>query len=78
MIKQKKKANTTLISFYVGCVVLNVAANTAHPVTPTLFTTLGLGSYMFGLALAAQLLTNFLFSPFWGWLSSYISSRRVL
>ena len=77
-IKQKKKADMTLLLFYVGCAVLNVAANTAHPVTPTLFTTLGLGSYMFGVALAAQLVTNFLFSPFWGWLSSYISSRRVL
>lgn len=76
--KQKIKADKTLMRFYVGCVVLNVAANTAHPVTPTIFTTLGLGSYMFGLALAAQLLTNFLFSPFWGWISSYVSSRRTL
>ncbi|MCI7796828.1 MAG: MFS transporter [Lachnospiraceae bacterium] len=73
-----KGSDKNIMMFFLGCIVLNVAASTAHPVTPTLFTTLGLGSYMFGFALAAQLVTNFLFSPFWGWLSSYISSRKVL
>ncbi len=67
-----------LIIFYFACVVFQIAASTAHPVTPTIFTTLGLGDYMFGVAMAAQLVTNFLFSPFWGWLSSYLSSRTVL
>ena len=76
--KEKKGLDKNLMMFYLGCIVLNVAASTAHPVTPTLFTTLGLGSYMFGVALASQLVTNFLFSPFWGWISSYISSRTVL
>ncbi|MBQ2022304.1 MAG: hypothetical protein II213_01145, partial [Lachnospiraceae bacterium] len=75
---EKKGMDIHLLMFYLGCVVLNIAANTAHPVTPTIFTTLGLGSYMFGVALASQLVTNFLFSPFWGWISSYISSRTVL
>ncbi len=28
--------------------------------------------------MAAQMLTNFLFSPFWGWLSAYLSSRKIL
>lgn len=76
--KDKKGTNTHLMLFYLGCVILNVAASTAHPVTPTLFTTLGLGSYMFGVALASQLVTNFLFSPFWGWFSAYVSSKTVL
>ena len=76
--KGKKGMDIHLMMFYLGCTILNVAASTAHPVTPTLFTTLGLGSYMFGVALASQLVTNFLFSPFWGWLSSYVSSRTVL
>ena len=71
--KGKKGMDIHLMMFYLGCTILNVAASTAHPVTPTLFTTLGLGSYMFGVALASQLVTNFLFSPFWGWLSSYVS-----
>ncbi len=70
--------NKRLLIFYLGCAILNLGANTAHPVTPTIFTTLGLGSYMFGLALASQLITNFLFSPFWGRMSAYISSRRAL
>ncbi len=72
------KNNRQLWIFYFGCAILNLGANTAHPVTPTIFTTLGLGSYMFGVALAAQLVTNFLFSPFWGRLSAYISSRKAL
>lgn len=70
--------NYRLLIFYLGCAVFNLGANMAHPVTPTIFTTLGLGSYMFGVALASQLVTNFLFSPFWGRLSAYISSRTVL
>ncbi len=76
--KAKQGRDMHLMLFYLGCIVLNIGANTAHPVTPTIFTTLGLGSYMFGVALASQLLTNFLFSPFWGWISAYISSRAVL
>ena len=72
------RQNKRLLIFYLACAVFNIGANTAHPVTPTIFTTLGLGSYMFGVALASQLVTNFLFSPFWGRLSAYISSRTVL
>ena len=68
----------SILPYYLACILLNIGANTAHPVTPTLFTTLGLGSYMFGVALASQMFTNFLFSPFWGWISSYISSRKAL
>jgi len=78
MAASNEKMDRHLLLYYLGCIVLSVAANTAHPVTPTIFTTLGLGSYMFGVAMAAQMLTNFLFSPFWGWLSSYVSSRRIL
>lgn len=76
--KRTRGMDTRLFLFYAGCAIFNIGSNTAHPVTPTIFTTLGLGSYMFGLALAAQLTTNFLFSPFWGWLSTYISNRRAL
>lgn len=78
MMQEKKKMDKHLLLFYTGSMLLNIASSLAHPVTPTIFTNLGLGSYMFGVALAAQLLTNFLFSPFWGWLSAYLSSRKVL
>ena len=55
-----------------------MAASFAHPVTPTLFKGLNLEAYMFGLALASMMATNFFFSPFWGKISGYISSRRTL
>ncbi len=58
--------------------LLNIGANLTHPVTPTIFTNLNLGSYMFGYALAAMLAVNFAVSPFWGKINSYISSRVTL
>lgn len=58
--------------------VFNMAANFAHPVTPTIIQTLHLSDYMFGLAMAAMMTANFLFSPFWGKLNDYISSRRTM
>ncbi|NLT58430.1 MAG: MFS transporter [Clostridiales bacterium] len=56
-------------------VMFNIGANCHHPNTPTLFKNLGLPDYMFGYALAAMLVMNFLFSPFWGKLNTYISSK---
>ena len=52
-----------------------MAASFAHPVTPTVIQNLHLPDYMFGLALAVMQTTMFLFSPFWGKITSYISSR---
>lgn len=64
--------------FFAVMFVFNMAANFVHPVTPTIILDLGLNDYMFGLALAAQMLCNFIFSPFWGKMVDYISSRRVI
>ena len=64
--------------FFAIMFVFNMAANFVHPVTPTIIVDLNLNDYMFGLALAAQMLCNFIFSPFWGKMASYLSSRRVL
>jgi DHA1 family multidrug resistance protein-like MFS transporter len=55
-----------------------MAANFAHPVTPTIIQQRGFGDYMFGVALAAMMTVNFLFSPFWGKMVSYLSSRRII
>lgn len=55
-----------------------LAANLAHPITPTIIKNLNLPSYMFGLAFAGMAFTNFLFSPFWGKMIDRISSRKVL
>ena len=55
-----------------------LAANFAHPVTPTIIQNLELNDYMFGVALAMMNLANFLMSPFWGKINGYISSRVSL
>lgn len=55
-----------------------LVANFAHPITPTVILNLQLGNYMFGVALASMMAMNFLFSPFWGKMNSYISSRTTL
>lgn len=72
------KYKTRFFAFFTAMVVFNLAANFAHPVTPTVIQDLHLHDYMFGVALAAMLLTNFLMSPFWGKINVYISSRLSL
>ena len=55
-----------------------LAANFAHPFTPTLIKNLGLNDYMFGIMFASMAFTNFLFSPFWGKLRDYFEPRKLL
>lgn len=70
---------TKQIYFFFGVSALfSMAANFAHPVTPTIIQQRGFGDYMFGVALAAMMAVNFLFSPFWGKMVSYLSSRRII
>ncbi len=64
--------------FFIAVILFNLASNFAHPVTPTVIQNLHLHDYMFGVALAAMMFTNFLLSPFWGKLNVYISSRLSL
>ena len=70
------KAKT--LSFFAVVALFWMAASFAHPVTPVLIKTLKLEDYMFGLSLACMMFGNFLFSPFWGKVSTYISSRNTL
>lgn len=72
------KYRTRFAAFFAAMVMFNLAANFAHPVTPTVIQNLGLHDYMFGVALAAMQFTNFLVSPFWGKINSYISARISL
>ena len=72
------KYQTRFRCFFAGMILFQMAANFAHPVTPTIIKDLALPDHMFGLMLAAMQLTNFLFSPFWGKINVYISSRRTL
>ena len=72
------RSDKRMIPFFAVFTLFNMAASFAHPVTPTLFQNLALPDYMFGVALAAMMAANFLFSPFWGKLNTYISSRLTL
>ena len=64
--------------FFTVMFVFNMAANFVHPVTPAIIVDLKLNDYMFGLALAAMMAFNFLFSPFWGKMAGSLSSKKVL
>ena len=67
-----------LLVFFAIVFVFNMAASFAHPVTPTLIVERNLDSSMFGVAFAAMMTMNFLFSPFWGRLCSYVSTRKIM
>lgn len=64
--------------FFLAMSGFYLAANFAHPVTPTIIQDLELNDYMFGVALAMMNIANFLMSPFWGKINGYISSRVSL
>lgn len=72
------KYKTRFMAFFAAMIIFNLAANFAHPVTPTIIQDLNLNDYMFGVALAVMLMTNFLMSPFWGKINNYVSSRFSL
>ena len=72
------KYKTRFFLFFLTMVLFNLSANFAHPVTPTIIQDLHLHDYMFGVALAMMQLANFIMSPFWGKINSYISSRKTL
>ena len=69
---------TRYFFFFTAMILFHLAANFAHPVTPTIIHQLQLPDYMFGLMLAMMQMTNFAFSPFWGKINLYISSRKSL
>lgn len=75
MITNNKKFILPLIILYT---IEGLAANLAHPVTPQLIKNLDMPAYMFGLAFSLMQLGTFLFSPFWGVLSTIIQPKLVL
>lgn len=72
------KYKVRFLIFFATMCLFNMAANFAHPVTPTLIQNLALPDYMFGLMLAMMMIFNFLFSPFWGKINTVISSCTTL
>ncbi|WP_455684464.1 MFS transporter [Thomasclavelia sp.] len=67
-----------LLVFFLINGLFNLAANYAHPITPTVIKNLELGDYMFGVAFGAMMGLNFLFSPFWGRLNEQINSKTTM
>ena len=72
------KYKTRFLLFFVAMALFHLAANFAHPVTPTIIQELGLPDYMFGLMLAVMMIANFALSPSWGNINRFISSRESL
>ena len=67
-----------MILFFVLVALENLAANFAHPITPTLIKELALPDYSFGVLYAGMAFTNFLFSPMWAKQVKRIGSKKVL
>lgn len=72
------KTKSPLATFFILSFIHYIAANLAHPITPTLIVQLELHDYMFGAAFAAMAFTNFLFSPFWGKMRGFFSAKKLL
>ena len=64
--------------FFAAMILFNLAANFAHPITPTIIQDLHLPDYMFGLMLGTMMISQFLLSPFWGKINVSLSSRKTL
>lgn len=73
-----KSQRSTFPLFFILASIQSMAANFAHPITPTLIQELGLANYSFGLFFAGMSFSNFLFSPMWAKQVKRIGSRKVL
>lgn len=70
----KKKS---VLRMMVITVLLGIGMNFHHPVTPTLYTEMGLPSRIFGTSMAAMCFFSFLTSVFWGEISNHWGRIRV-
>ena len=66
------------VFYFIFVAMESLAANFAHPITPTLIQNLQLPDYAFGLLYAGMAFTNFLFSPLWANQVHYMGSRKIL
>lgn len=67
-----------MIFYFIFVAVESMAANFAHPITPTLISNLNLPDYSFGMLFAGMAFTNFLFSPLWAKQVQRMGSKKVL
>ena len=68
----KKKSLFFLVALF------NLAANYAHPVTPTYFKMLHLDNSVFGTAFAVMSFGIFIASPFWSKIAGMVNSKSVI
>ena len=68
----KKKTLFFLVALF------NLAANYAHPVTPTYFKMLHLDNSVFGTAFAVMSFGIFIASPFWSKITGLVNSKSVI
>ena len=68
----KKKTLFFLVALF------NLAANYAHPVTPTYFKMLHLDNSVFGTAFAVMSFGIFIASPFWSKIAGLVNSKSVI
>lgn len=71
-----KKVAPMRMVFMVG--FYSIMANLAHPIEPTIYTSLGFHDYMFGVAFACMAVTNFALSPFWGKICERYGSAKIM
>ena len=62
---------------FVLTVLLGIGLNMHHPVTPTLYTEMGLPSRVFGTSMAVMYFFSFITSIFWGEISNHIGRIRA-
>lgn len=74
--KGLQKTSSLLFLFVLFFIEL-LAANLAHPATPTIIVERGLPASTFGFAFAAMALGSFLFSPLWSYLNDRIGRVHV-
>lgn len=72
------KMKRSLLIFHGLTILQSIGNNLAHPVTPAFINNLALRDSMFGFAFASMSLGNFLFSLFWGEISSRMKKSTIL
>jgi len=75
---RKDNKPTSTVGFMVIYAFFQITSGFIHPVVPTLIVLRDFHSYMFGVILAAMSMANFIFSPFWGNLCNYVSSKYIM
>lgn len=64
--------------FIVFNLLMTIAMNLGHAVTPSLLTSLNMGSHVFGISFAAMCTTNFLFALIWSNVAHTSKKTRIL